>query len=74
MWVITRNPLDYPPNMFVARKWTWHDEVRDMLPTTQTIAVEDITSLRRTLVEEYGMSLAIDRAPDDDPTVLETWI
>jgi hypothetical protein len=66
--VVYNHPQDFP-DYFVARVWT-------SLPLAYTgtmIAFRKLETLRRYLAEVIGLT-KLDRQPDDDPTILETWL
>lgn len=65
IWSVYDHPKDFP-DVFVARKW------EGTRPTADTITSEDLATLRRKLAER-GL-ICLTRCPDDDPTILETWL
>lgn len=83
IWVIYRNPRDYPGKYVtraqhvvrgqtepvIARECTVHDSLaaaREAVPRFQ----EHVQG-GRTYASEY---VRMDRHPEDDPTIVETWI
>lgn len=66
MWVVTHTPKDMPQWPYVARLW------KDGAPIDTVICTESLGEMRRTL-RGYGCELCMDRAPDDDPVIVETW-
>ena len=68
MWTIYESPRDYP-GRFVVRGWTVQREpVPDELPTA---VVDTLAAARRHV--PVGL-FRLDRDPDDDPTIVETWL
>lgn len=65
MWTIYDHPKDHPFH-YVARRF-----VLDR-PTADVIVDASLAALRR-LFAERGL-VCLDRAPDDDPVIVETWV
>lgn len=65
MWTIYDHPSDYP-DCFVAREF-----VMDK-PTENLIATPDLETLRGHFIEIGLTCLA--RSPEDNPSVVETWL
>jgi len=64
LWVIYKNPLDYP-NKFVARKWLNNNP-------TKTMYIEDTLDDIRKKIPQNLFNLH--RMPNDDPKIVEVWI
>lgn len=69
MWVIYDHPKDMP-HVFVARRWLVN--ARGQRATDLVLIDDDIERLRDQM-EMRGL-IKLDRHPDDDPVVLETWV
>ena len=68
MWTIYEHPRDYPEG-YVARHWLIDgSEPRDGVARYRP----DLEAARAAIPSRYGYCLPAD--PDDDPTVVETWI
>jgi hypothetical protein len=65
IWTIFDHPKDYP-EYFIARKFVgeW--------PTQELFGSRNIEELRRVMVNR-GLT-RLDRHPDDDPVIVETWL
>ena len=64
IWTVYYSPADYP-GKFVARRW-----ILDM-PTTDVLVDDTLPALRERLPPGlYRMN----RNPQDDPVIIETWI
>lgn len=69
LWTVYDHPKDYP-DRYVARMFdVTAGKVR---PTLATIMSSDLEWLRAALREMHLTRL--ERSPEDDPVVLETWI
>ena len=64
LWTVYDSPIDLP-GRFVARKW-----VLDQ-PTNELLQDKTLDGLRCYL--PYGLT-RLDRSPQDDPKIVETWI
>lgn len=69
-WVVYDHPSDFP-NCFVARKFLTLYSGELPAPTNETLSADTLADLRAKL--PAGL-IPIERAPDDDPVVLETWL
>lgn len=65
MWVIYRRPADYP-DKFVARLWTDR-------PSVEHFAIADRLGELQAAMIEAGRT-CLDRFPDDDAVIVETWL
>ena len=65
IWVVYERPSDFP-NCYVARLWIGET------PTDELIAATDVDDIRNALAERGLVKL--DRHPQDDPRILETWL
>jgi hypothetical protein len=63
IWTIYKHPRDYPEH-YVARLWLWGD------PTERVLTAETLEEIR-TLIPR-GL-VRLNRMPDDDPAIVETW-
>lgn len=71
-WVIYDHPADYPDH-FVVRAWRI-ETGRDPLPG-HTAHLADTLEEARELVPIQRLGLVrLERSPDDDATIVETWI
>lgn len=64
LWTVCDSPIDLP-GRFVARKW-----VLDQ-PTNELVQDKTLDGLRAKLPR--GLT-RLERSPQDDPKILETWI
>lgn len=69
IWVIYDHPKDYP-HVFVARRWLV--DRRGERATDLLLIDEDLGRLRLEM-EQRGL-IRLDRQPEDDPVILETWV
>jgi hypothetical protein len=67
-WVVTDKPADCPDS-YVARLWFALPEPR---PTGVVLISKSLDELRERIVGE-GFCNQINRAPEDDPVIVETW-
>jgi hypothetical protein len=70
VWTVYDHPSDYP-NHWVARRWV----VDEAGPTTYRSDVfvrDDLNELRDQL-SRMGL-FPLGRSPEDDPTIVETWL
>ena len=70
MWTIYDHPNDIPDS-FVARKWIIV-KGGGSYPTDDVIVTESLIVLREIMINR-GLA-RIDRHPDDDAKIVETWI
>lgn len=69
MWTIYDHPSDHPHD-FVARRYRVTGE--GVEADTGTLVADDLASLRSVML---GMGLfPMDRAEQDDPCIVETWL
>lgn len=69
MFVVYRDPEDWPPGFFVAVLWTSLPE-----PERSDLAIGDRNLERlQTTMEALGLTKLM-RSEGDDPVILETWI
>lgn len=64
IWTVYDRPLDFPHN-FVARKFV------GIQPTESTITGNSLEEVRAGLPPGV---VKLDRAPDDDPKIVEVWL
>jgi hypothetical protein len=69
IWTIYDHPRDYP-NGFIARRHTV--AVSGTGPTDDTVKADDLTTLRRHLLQA-GLT-RINRSPEDEPQIVESWL
>lgn len=69
MWTIYDHPKDYP-HVFVARRWLVDAKGAQW---TDLVLIDDDIGRLRLEMERRGL-IKLDRHPDDDPVVLETWV
>lgn len=69
MWTVYDHPTDWPDG-YIARKWV-------ILPTgphaTDECIVATGVSAIRNRFEEMGL-VKLARSPEDDPSIMETWV
>lgn len=68
MWTIYQSPRDYPGRFVVRGYNIGHEAVADRTPTAITDTLD--AARRHVPVGLFRM----DRAPEDDPTIVETWL
>ena len=68
MWVIYEKPRDYPQS-FVVRRWR---VVAERVIATQEFSVHDTLEQAREGVPVW--CARIDRDPEDDPVIVESWL
>jgi len=64
LWTVYDNPTDLP-GQFVARKWLLDH------PTNEVLQDKTLEGLRRKIPP--GLT-RLERSPQDDPKIVETWI
>lgn len=71
VWAVYEKPKDYPCN-WVARR----HEVRGGVstPTLDVIVSLSLADVRGCLLAEEPGLVCLQRHPDDDPVIIETWI
>lgn len=69
LWTIYKHPRDYPEH-FVARKWLIYPN--KLMITEDVLFRPDLESLQQIMREKNLHRL--ERLPDDDPTIQETWL
>lgn len=69
LWTIYNHPSDYPDN-FVARRFTTD---REGIHVTENVMVGQSLSGLRMVMRMSGLT-CIQRSPQDDPKILETWL
>jgi hypothetical protein len=69
MWVITREPADLPGVRFAARLWEIGPKLSE--PTAILLTAPRLDIIRECLPP--GL-YCLDRAPDDDPAIVEVWL
>ncbi len=69
MWVVYREPADYPPGSWVARRWAIYDLPQ---PTPEVIVATRLAALDELFLERGYTRL--ERSPDDEPHVVCTWV
>ena len=65
IWTVYDHPADYPA-CWVARKWIGEE------PTDAVMVAPTLELLRKWLAD-MGL-VCMDRHPDDDPAIKETWL
>lgn len=68
MWTIYDHPSDQPDH-FVVRKWVIGPGVAE--PTGEFFLCDTLEQARREI--PYGLA-CLQRHPNDDPVIVETWI
>jgi len=66
IWTVYDHPSDYPSS-YVARLW-FNDQ-----PTGSLIAADDLEVVREILLTQMGLT-RLERAENDDPTIVEVWL
>lgn len=66
--VVYDHPSDYP-DAYVARVW----EAERNLPTNALIKKDTLQEIRED-IRSAGFMICISRAPEDHPTIVESWI
>jgi hypothetical protein len=64
IWVVYDHPRDYPDS-FVARQWTLDKPTGIVIESVSLPVLREHFALR-------GL-VCMDRAPEDDPVIVETW-
>lgn len=64
MWTVYDSPTDFP-DLFVARRWLLDR------PTEEVLQDKTLDGLRRKL--RQGL-VRLERSPQDDPKIVETWL
>jgi len=67
MWVVYREPRDFPEYKFLVRLWY------GLHATSECEGFNSIVSARERLLQ-VGASARLDRMPGDDPAVYEVWL
>jgi len=67
IWVVYKNPSDFPPGTFVARKW-----LAPGGPTLRYIRSTDLSAVQDQM-QQMGLT-RLERNEQDDPCILECWI
>jgi len=67
-WVVTKAPRDVPEWPYVARKWEAGK------PVATHYCSRTLGALRLLLRRDEGCQLCIDRDPNDDAVIVETWL
>jgi len=70
MWVICKNPSDYP-GKFTARLHIIDFDTKQSIPTKEMFVADTLDEARELIPQ--GLAL-IPRYPNDDPVIVETWI
>lgn len=68
MWVVYDRPRDYP-NKIVARRWLIDKEAH---PTDEFIEANSIDEIRERF-DQVGL-VRLERNPQDDACIVETWM
>jgi hypothetical protein len=75
IWTVYDHPRDFP-HCYVARKFLIGEESGAALildwPTDEVITADTLDEIRE-LLERRGLT-CFQRAPEDDPVIVETWI
>lgn len=69
MWVVTHMPRDYPDKKYVARLWVNEEATGTAILMDTDLELDTFRSTAA--LEGYSR---VEREPDDDPTIMETWI
>ena len=64
-WTVYDHPRDFP-HCYVARRFEGER------PTGDLVVAADLDALRQQLIER-GL-VCLDRDPEDDPAIMETWL
>ena len=67
LWTVYQQPTDHPDKC-VARRWT---VTPAPAPTEDVLLADDLDALRQML--PHGL-VRMERNPEDDPKIVETWI
>lgn len=71
VWTIYFDPLDHP-GKYVGRRWRL-----DVIEPDGVVS-SDIDAVREWIHKQFpqfgGIGVWFDRAPDDDPVIVESWI
>lgn len=68
LFTLYDHPADYP-DVYIARLWLTLPEAR---PTDYAMTCESVEPIREQMIN-LGLT-RLERAPEDDPSILETWI
>lgn len=72
LWTVYDHPRDFP-DFWVARRW--EARATGAAPTQDVLLARSIFELREQLILLPGPGLTpVARSPEDDPTVVETWL
>jgi len=69
MWTVYDHPIDFPEDV-VARRWELVDGRPQ--PSQEVIVTPNLDALRYYFTQ-IGLT-KLDREPEDDPTIVETWL
>lgn len=70
LWTVYDHPRDFPDH-FVARRFS----MRSGKPTSDVLTAPTLALLRKLLQDGVDYRLTrLERAPDDDPVIVETWL
>lgn len=72
LWVVYDSPKDHPGKV-VVRLWRIAPTFLQAIATTTLLTFDDIEAARARL-RERGHVYRINRSPDDDPVIVETWL
>lgn len=68
MWTVYESPRDYP-GLFVARRWIVDGS--EPVATNEVFIATTLAGIHRALP---GGLFRLERAPMDDPCIVETWV
>lgn len=69
IWVVCRNPADYPGKFTVRRQWP---TAKGIIFDDEVMACDRLITIRRRMI---SMGLyRLPRQPGDSPVILETWL
>jgi len=72
LWIIYDHPKDIPDSEYVARLWILPKGEETAIPTTTVLKAETLAGIRDILLYQ-GINKVMDRHPEDNPCIVETW-
>lgn len=73
LWVVYDHPGDHPDD-YVARQFHVHGDGSVALSEVSPFIAPDLEVVRRFIRAVAPGAVSFDRAPDDAPVILESWI
>jgi hypothetical protein len=70
-WTIFRRPADHPGTEYVVREFYLLGGGRDPVPSDEVWLCSSLEQARASVPLEAA---CIPRAPEDDPTIVESWL